>query len=268
MTLRMNIFLVFVGISFILVAGCLSPGRSPDTSPSTLPTPQNTPVPTAASITPTQPGTPVTPFTKTEVRELFIDIAFGCDKTWVNKFTPSSENHLFFSLEGEVKDGDKEFVKDVVKEFNLLTPVQAFSEDPFSTRGSPIIFYPRKSLDSLDKDFIVCQELDPASGEPLYVVYQPVTEGPNGEQEVTTRIYLNAALQGAERNHYLQKAMLYYLGFPGETYAYPDSAFYYDNRTNVNFTPLDIEAMKTIYQPGIYQGMSVQEAQSLLLPSQ
>jgi hypothetical protein len=261
----MNIFLVFVGISLILVSGCISPQVSPDTPPATTPATQITQVPTAEPTTPSLPGTLSVPFTRDEVSELFIDIAFGCDNTGVNMFPPSSENHLFYSLEGQVSDDDSEFVRQFTKEFNLLTPVEVFSEDPLSSRGSPIVFYPLKSLDSLDKSFIACQEIDPDSGEPLYIIYKSVIERPNGNEEVITRIYLNAALQGAGRNHYLQKAMLYYLGFPGQTYAYPDSAFYYDTRSTVEFTPLDIEAIKTMYHPGIYPGMSVQEVRWLLL---
>lgn len=265
MAARMNIFLVFIGISFILVAGCLAPEMFPDMSPASQPTIQVIPVPTTESTTPTVTKIPAAPFTKNEVSELFIDIAFGCDSSWVDMFPPSSENHLFFSLEGEANDTDIAFVRQFTKKFNPLTPVAIFSEDPLSSRGSPIILYPLESLDSLDQGFIACQEVDPASGEPLYIIYKPVIESASGDKETTTRIYLNAALQGAERNHYLQKAMLYYLGFPGQTYAYPDSVFYYDTRSTIEFTPLDIEAMKTMYHAGIYQGMSIQEARWLLL---
>lgn len=261
----MHIFLAFVGISLILVSGCTAPRISPDTPPASLPTTESTLIPTAALQTPSLPGTLVAPFTRDEVSELFIDIAFGCDNTGVNMFPPSSENHLFYSLEGQVNDDDIGFVKEFTKDYNLLTPVEVFSEDPLSSRGSPIVFYPLKSLDSLDKSFIACQEIDPASGEPLYIIYKSVIQNPNGSKEVITRIYLNAALQGDERTHYLQKAMLYYLGFPGQTYAYPDSVFYYTTRSTFEFTPLDVEAMKTMYHPSIYPGMSVQEVRWLLL---
>jgi hypothetical protein len=59
--------------------------------------------------------------------------------------------------------------------------------------------------------------------------------------------------------------MLYYLGFPGDTYAYTDSFFYYNTSESVSFTPIDIEAMKTMQNPGVYTGMGITEARWLLL---
>jgi hypothetical protein len=260
MTLRMDAFFVCIGILFILVSGCLAP-----VSPAPEPMMQITTVSTAAPETTTLSETHGAVFTRDEVGELFIDIAFGCDTTQVHMFVPSSENHLFFSLEGQVNDHDIEYVRKFTKEYNLLTPIEVFSEDPLSSTGSPIIVYPRESLESLDKRFIACQETDPGSGDPLFLVYTPVVKNPVGVEETTTRIYLNAALQGVGRDHYLQKAMLYYLGFPGQTYTYPESVFYYDTNSTLEFTPIDNEAMKTMYHPGIYPGMSVQEVRWLLL---
>ena len=264
MTPKMNLFLSFIGIFCILTAGCLAPQAIPQTSPTPPPTTQSTPLPTTELPTPSPVNTPSIQFTRDEVYELFIDIAFGCDNTWVTMFSPSSENHLFISLEGEVNSSDIDFATRFAEEFNRIAPIEVFSEEPLNSRGSPIIFYPENSLNSLEKRFIACQETDPVTGEPLSIIYKTVTELPNGDEETTTKIYLNANLAGVERNHYLQKAMLYYLGFPGQTYNYPESVFYYDSRSTVDFTQLDIEAMKTLYHPGIYPGMSVQEVRWLL----
>jgi hypothetical protein len=236
-----------------------------ETSLTPLPTTEITQIPTIEPETLPSPWNSGVSFTKEDVFELFIDIAFGCDNTGVNLFTPSHENHLFYHLEGKVTDEDIEQVTQFTKNFNRLISFEVFSDNPLSKKGSPIIIYPPSSLDSLDKSFIACQEINPANGDLLYLIYTPLVDGPNGETELVTRIYLNADLQGAERSHYLQKAMLYYLGFSGETYDYPDSAFYYDNRSSSGFTSLDIEAMKTMYHPGIYQGMSIQEVRWLLL---
>ena len=132
MTVRMDTFFVCIGILFILVSGCLAP-----VSPAPVPTIQITTVPTAAPETTSLPETPGAVFTRDEVGELFIDIAFGCDTTQVHMFVPSSENHLFFSLEGQVNDHDIEYVRNFTKEYNLLTPVEVFSEDPLRQQGQP-----------------------------------------------------------------------------------------------------------------------------------
>ena len=185
--------------------------------------------------------------------------------TRVNKFSPSSDNHMFYSPEGQVRNDDLLFMKNVTRNYNLLMSVEAFSDDPFSSQGNPIIIYPRNSLDSLEKSFIACQELDQKSGVPLYIIYKPVIEQPNGRKEVITKIYLNSDLQGAQRNHYLERAMLYYLGFPGQTYSSPDSFFFYNTQSNVDLTPIDVEGMRMMYNPGIYPGMTIEEVRRLLL---
>jgi len=267
MMLKMNLFLAFLAIGSILFAGCISPQDSPGIStqtPPASPVPQNTPVPTTGTATPL-PATTVATFTRDQVSELFIDIAFGCDNTRVNKFSPSSDNHMFYSLEGQVRNDDIIFMKNFTRSYNRLMSVEAFSDDPFSSQGNPIVIYPLNSLDSLEKSFIACQELDQKSGVPLYMIYKPIIEQPSGRKDVITKIYLNSDLRGAERNHYLERAMLHYLGFPGQTYSYPDSVFFYNTQTNVDLSAIDVEAVRTMYNPGVYQGMTVEEVRRLLL---
>ena len=267
MKLKVNIFLAFLAIGSILFAGCISQQDSTGIStqtPLTSPVPQNTPVQTTGTAAPL-PVTTIATFTRDQVSELFIDIAFGCDNTRVNKFSPSSDNHMFYSLEGQVRDDDIIFMKNFTRSYNRLMSVEAFSDDPFSSQGNPIVIYPLNSLDSLEKSFIACQELDQKSGVPLYIIYKPIIEQPSGRKEVITKIYLNSDLRGAERNHYLERAMLHYLGFPGQTYSYPDSVFFYNTQTNVDLSAIDVEAVRTMYNPGVYQGMTVEEVRRLLL---
>jgi hypothetical protein len=262
---KMPIFFAVLGISFVLLAGCISSQNplvpSESTAATTGPTLAVTPEPTVSpSIT-----IPVRTFTRDEVGQLFIDIAFGCDNTWINKVTTSPDNHLFYALEGQVTDEDRAFVTSFSETYNRITSTETFSDDPISPKGNPIIVYPGDSLDSLEKAYIGCQERDPETGDLLFLIYKPIETYPSGEQVVTTRIYINAGLQGVKRQHYLERAMLYYLGFPGQTYTYPDSFFYYDSQSSVDLTALDVEAIRTMYNPGIYYGMGVQGARLYLL---
>jgi hypothetical protein len=260
MKLKTPVFFALLAVSFILISGCITSQQTPDTPGTSLPTTDSTPVPTPE---PTPPSSST--FTREEVGQLFIDIAYGCDNIWINKVTPAPGIHLFYSLEGQVTDEDRDFVSRFAGKYNLITMTETFSDDPLSVKGNPIIFYPANSMNSLEKSFISCQERDPETGTPIYIIYKPIIEYPSGEQVVTTKIYINSDLTGAERTHYLQRALLYYLGFPGQTYTYPDSVFYYETRSNVEFTPIDIEAIKTMYNPAIYWGMSIPEARWLLL---
>lgn len=248
----------------IIIAGCVAP-LQPSPPATTLP-PSDTPPATTLppTLSPTTPA-PSPVFTRDQVGQLFIDIAFGCDNTWITKISPSPENHLFFSLEGAVTPEDREVVEQFARQYNRVTATETFTDEPLSDKGAPIIFFPGKSLDSLEKTFIGCREIDPETGIVQTLIYKPVVEYPSGEQVVTTKIYINADLEGVRREHYLQRAMLHYLGFPGETYTYPDSFFYYNTSESVAFTPIDIEAMKTMQNPGVYDGMGITEARWLLL---
>jgi hypothetical protein len=265
MKLRMPIFFAVLGISFVLLAGCISSQNPLVPSETSLATPEMTTVPTPEPTMSSPPATPAGTFTRDEVGQLFIDIAFGCDNTWVNKVTTTPDNHLFYSLEGQVTDDDREFATSFAEHYNLITSTETFSDNPLSAKGNPIIMFPADSLDSLEKSFIGCQERDPQTGALLFMIYNPVETYPSGEQVVTTKIYINSDLQGAKRQHFLERAMLYYLGFPGQTYTYPDSFFYYNSQSSIDLTPLDIEAIRTMYNPGIYYGMGIQGARQYLL---
>ncbi|HOW34611.1 MAG TPA: hypothetical protein PLN32_09190, partial [Methanoregulaceae archaeon] len=153
--------MLFIAISCILTAGCITPETTPENSPVTVPTTESSPVPTTEPPTPSDTITEAAQFTRDDVYELFMDIAFGCDNTGVTMFSPSSENHLFFSVEGQVNSADLDFVSRFTREFNRITPIEVFTDEPLNSRGSPIIFYPDDSLDSLEKRFVACQELDP-----------------------------------------------------------------------------------------------------------
>jgi hypothetical protein len=261
MKLKLPVFFLALGVLFILVAGCVSPLQP--APPATVP-PTGTP-PATTLATPTATPAPSAVFTRDEVGQLFIDIAYGCDNTWITKINPSPENHLFFSVEGAATAEDREIVEEFARQYNLVTGTETFTDDPLSDKGAPVIFFPEESLDSLEKGFIGCREIDPETGAVLSLIYKPIVEYPSGEQVVSTKIYINADLEGSRRQHYLQRAILYYLGFPGETYTYPDSFFYYNTSESVAFTPIDIEAIKTMQNPGIYSGMGITEARWLLL---
>jgi hypothetical protein len=265
MKLKMTVFLAVLVVSCVLLAGCIS-AQQPAPVTTSSPTPaEYTPVTTPEATLPPATASPEIGFTRDEVSQLFLDIAFGCDNTWIIKITPSAENHMFYSLEGQVTGADRDFVTEFANDYNRITSTETFNNDPLNAKGAPVIFYPPDSMKSLEKAYVGCQELDPETGTVLLMIYNPVVTYPSGEQVITTKIYINSDLTGAERQHYLERALLYYLGFPGQTYTYPDSVFYYKTQENVNFTPIEIEAMRTMNNPGIYSGMSVTDARYYLL---
>ena len=127
----MNFFLLFIAISCILTAGCITPETTPENSPVTAPTTESSPVPTTEPPTPSDTVPEAAQFTRDDVYELLMDIAFGCDNTGVTMFSPSSENHLFFSLEGQVIPADIGFVslftREVASPFTALLKIPAFT---------------------------------------------------------------------------------------------------------------------------------------------
>ena len=70
-------------------------------------------------------------------------------------------------------------------------------------------------------------------------------------------IYVNSDLATGERDHYLVRGVLYYLGFPGETRQYPTSIFYSQPNDVVNLSTIDWQASELMYGNKISNGINL-----------
>ena len=77
-------------------------------------------------------------------------------------------------------------------------------------------------------------------------------------------IYINANLKEEARRHIMVKSLMYQMGLTGETTKYPDSVFSATENTNVDFTPVDKKAIAILYEPGLYNGMTMDQIRSIL----
>jgi hypothetical protein len=77
-------------------------------------------------------------------------------------------------------------------------------------------------------------------------------------------IYINANLKEDARQHILVKSLMYEMGCTGETLKYPDSVFYATENTNVDFSPADKKAIAMLYEPGFYNGMTMDEIRRII----
>jgi hypothetical protein len=259
--------LIFVTLIFLLLScGCISthqtpPGVSP-TSQTVLQTPPGTSVPvTTSTVIPN--GTGGTVLTNENIKKHFLNIAFGRDNTYIEKSYPDPDYHLSFYLSGKFDDVDTALIMNFTKEYNKITTTSTFSDEVIKSQQSAypgeidLIFFPAESLKSMDESSIRHKEINTQTGDILFYI-------PRGND----KLYINTDLTGDDRKHAIIKAILYYLGYPGQTYDYPDSIFYANGFSNSVLTPLDIAAINTMYDARIYPGMSFDEARRTLLLNQ
>lgn len=260
--------LVFViSILILFSCGCISNQQTPPvvtpTSQTILPTPPTgTPVPTmTATVLPTGTGQIV--LTNENIKKHFLNIAFGRDNTYIQKSYPDPDYRLSFYLSGRYDNTDSALLRNFTRDYNKMTATSTFSDDAIKTqqRAYPgeidLIFFPEESLRSMDESSIRHKDINTQTGDILFYIPR--------ERD---KVYINTDLTGDYRKHAIIKAILYYLGFPGQTYDYPDSMFYANGFSNVMLTPLDVAAINTMYDGRIYPGMSFDEVRRVLLLSQ
>lgn len=250
-------------ICFISIVGCTSsPTKAQEEAVNTTIIP--TRVSSVQTVAPTQISTaPVTvtineSFTGVDVNRHFLDITFGRANSYLTKVTTGSAYKVAYTLNGKNMDSDADIITDFAKNYNSLTSTTTFDNPPIRTdeKGIHIEFYPQDYLQSLDEKYITYKELDPSSGNYLFILY-------SGSDQ--PRYYINSDLTGDVRKHYIMKAMLFSLGFQGTTNTYPDSFFYANTINHVNLSPIDKAAINVMYDSRIQNGMSINDAKNALL---
>jgi hypothetical protein len=260
--------LIFISLIFLLLScGCITPQQTTTAvSPTTqtiLPTsPPGTPVTVVTStVFPTSTGE--TALTNENIKKHFLNIAFGRDNTYIGKSYPDPDHRLSFYLSGKFDETDSALIRNFTKDYNKITATSTFSDEVIKTQQSAypgeidLIFFPAESLMSMDESSIRHKEINTQTGDILFYV-------PKGSD----KLYINSDLAEGYRKHAIIKAILYYLGYPGQTYDYPDSIFYANGLTNSVLTPLDIAAINTMYDGRIYPGMSFDAVKRALLLDQ
>lgn len=219
----------------------------------TTPPPQ-TPVPASPTLAPE----PV--LTDESIKKHFLNIAFGRDSNYIRKYSQDSGEKVSFYLSGKFDEGDKALIENFSREYNMITTTSTFADEVLKSKQDAypgeinLVFFPAESLKSMEESGIRHKEVNIRSGDiQFYLMHSGDT------------LYFNTDLSGDERKHAIMKGLLYYLGYPGQTYDYPSSIFYANGYTNTLLSPIDVAAINTMYDGRIYSGMSFDAVKRVLL---
>jgi hypothetical protein len=250
-----KIILPIIVIIALLLGGCTTmqntvPVTTVTATPGPVPaTTVTTSVPTAISTQVPVPTTSPPPqLTSDDVNNHFMDLAFGGGNIYLERIS-TSPNPVIFSISGG-SDSDKTTIETFFKEFNDLSQsVQLFENLKEGTTGQiQIKFLSPEGLDAIDM-----KTSDPWLNKEFKkdgVTYAKVKDN---------QVYINSALQGDTRKHYILLGILFELGFKGETLKYPDSIFYYQGNNVTGLSLVDVKAAQIMYGLGLYNGMTVED---------
>lgn len=250
-----KIIIPFIIIIAVLLGGCTSvENTSPGTAvTSALGTAPATTTPTSIASTigtlVPAPTTSLPPqLTSDDVNNHFMDLAFGGGNIYLERIT-TSPNPITFSISGGT-ESDKATIEAFFREFNDLSQsVQLFENLKEGTSGQiQIKFLSPDGLEAIDmKSSNAWLNKEFKSNG---IIYAKVKDN---------QVYINSALQGDTRKHYILLAILFELGFKGETLKYPDSIFYYEGNNVTGLSVVDEKAARIMYGLGLYNGMTVDD---------
>jgi hypothetical protein len=260
----LSLIVIIMLLVFLFVAGCTN--QTPQSNQSIDATTTNATAPTEPPTTiPPSPSQARVSFTNDEVNRHFMIIAFGQTNSKLNKVFPNT--HVSINLQGQANTDDAKFISDFAKSYNQFTeteifdsPVEIeFDDYPYHHRLN-INFYPSAYIKEMGGMY---EEKDPTTDEYLYAITYPI-QGSRITHPIPSQYYINSKLSITERNRYIMKSMLHFLGFSGKTYDYPDSYFYVENKDGINLSPLDQAAIRVMYNPAFSNGMSKEAVEDVL----
>jgi hypothetical protein len=200
--------------------------------------------PTTTTITPTKSPTTVPlparqSYSSYEITKHLLEIGFGPNNNVINKPT---RDRLVVSVEGLSDPSDITVLNTFIGQFNNYSSSTKISEFINFNRPAdiPLAFSPASTFSNLNTTI---EYLDFKNGTWYFVVTPEKT-------------IVNSDLKGDERKRWVLRAVLYNLGFYGETADYSDSLFY-AGKTNVSqLSDLDFKALQLMYGKKITNGMN------------
>jgi hypothetical protein len=207
--------------------------------------PNATMVPTRSA---TAAGTPtlvptLQTYSSTDIINHLLDIGFGPNNNVIKK---PAKDRLVVSLAGKYNESDIILVNTFIGQFNNYSSTTKISDViNFKSPGDIALdLSPATTLIQINNDLNTTVDYkDPQTGT-WYFVFTP---------EKTS---MNSDLKGDERKRWILRAVLYNLGFYGETARYSDSVFY-TGATNVSqLNIVDLKALQLMYGKKITNGMT------------
>lgn len=267
--MKKMLLLTFLMVGFLLIGGCVNQSTEKNQMVTSIPTTTIIPTssvltheisPTQTTILPTATTTLKQVFSSNDINRHFVDLAFGPDYPFIFKW---NKGLLSVAINGDYKDNDVNFLNDFFTQFNLHSSTTKFplKIKTDSNMGDIVIkIIPQSTLKAMENDNNLKFARDPDTGEIVYV-YRILTN----TNIPTENIYIDSGLKGDKRNHALLRALLYEMGFQGETGNYIDSFFYTNSKTSTSLNIIDWKAVELMYGNTIKYGDTLQNVEKLLL---
>ena len=215
---------------------------------STTAPPTATPTPKPTTAAPTPVPTPLV-YGAADISSHLSDIAFGPDNSVIVKPT---KDLTAIAILGADRESDVTNVQNLISQFNNYSSTNKLSTNLELNNPSDItiVFLPESSLKmvKVDKDTVVYR--DRVSGT-NYFIHSPADPLRGTEPQ----IYMNSDLTGNTRSRWMLRAILYDLGFTGES-TRTDSLFYAGTNDVGQLSPLDLKALQLMYGKKVTNGMA------------
>jgi cell division septation protein DedD len=204
--------------------------------------------PAATTATPTATSTPKI-YSYADIGNHFLEIAFGPDNNVIQK---STKDRLTISCQGVYDATDITLIKDFIKQFNDYSTTTKIAEsvDINSPADIALNFLPDASLKQIKSDPETFVNKNLETGTYYFVSHD-------------TNTYVNSELKGDERKQWVLRAILYNLGFLGETAKYSDSLFYTGTNKVTRLSDIDLKALQLMYGKKINNGMTRSSAKTI-----
>ncbi len=212
--------------------------------------PVSTPVPdtTATKIVVTPALSHV--YSSTDIGNHLIEIAFGPDSSAIKKPT---KDLITLSFSGSYTPQDVDLLNNFINQFNNYSSTTKISENVnFNSPGDvPLAFLPGTAINQIEINSKTSVSKNPDNGIIFFIKNDEKT-------------YVNADLKGDQRDRIILRAILYNLGFYGETVKYTDSLFYSGTNTASELSDIDLKALQLMYGKKIVNGMTRASVKTLI----
>jgi len=210
--------------------------------------PTATPTPKATTAKVTATPTPKS-YSSTEIGNHLVDIAFGPDNS---KIVKPTKDRIAISYSGSYGDNDVTLLNDFIQEFNSYSSTLKISENINYNSPADITlhFLPQEALSQVKQDGNEVISKDYQTGTYYFVKTDKET-------------YINGDLTESSRNRWILRAILYDLGFLGESAKYSDSLFYTGSTKAERLSAIDLKALQFMYGKKITKGMTRSSVKAL-----
>jgi len=208
-----------------------------------------TAVATTVKVTVSPTATPKT-YTSTQISEHLMDIAFGPDNS---KIVKPTKDLMAIACTGSYTDSDVALLTSFINQFNIQSSTTKLSDNiQFTGKGDILLdFLPETTLSQIEltNTTYVYRDFDTGA---IYFI------------RTDEKIFLNADLNGNKQSRWMLRAVLYDMGFQGESAKYPDSIFYSGDNNVGQLSTIDWRAVQLMYGKKITNGMTKSAAKTLL----